>query len=212
MLPLVKTGHRTSTIDYALLDDALASGAVEITEVSDAGVVPELKFLNRGSKPVLVVDGEELLGAKQNRVVNLTILVPAQSPLPFPVSCVGAGGWRARSRSFTSAPRAQYASGRARRMAHVSCSMAMTGDRRSNQADVWDHIAEKAERLQAASPTSAMEAIFTTYESSIDAFVDAIHAVDGQVGAIFAIDDRIVGLDVFDRASTLRKRIGRAHV
>src|SRR3954469_17715586 len=74
MLPLVKTEHRTSTIDYALLDDALASGAGEITDVSEAAVVPELKFLNGGSNPVLVVDGEELLGAKQNRVVNLTIL------------------------------------------------------------------------------------------------------------------------------------------
>lgn len=47
-----------------------------ITEVSEQGVVPQLRFVNRGRVPVLLVDGEELLGAKQNRIVNLSILVP----------------------------------------------------------------------------------------------------------------------------------------
>ena len=93
-----------STLDYLVLDEALASGLVEITEVSEQGSVPELKFINRGPKPVLIVDGEELLGAKQNRIVNLTILVAANSELTIPVSCVEAGRWRSRSRAFTSAP------------------------------------------------------------------------------------------------------------
>ena len=62
------------------------------------------------------MDGEELLGAKQNRIVNLTILVAANSELTIPVSCVEAGRWRARSRAFTSAPRTQFVSGRAKRM------------------------------------------------------------------------------------------------
>jgi hypothetical protein len=194
-------------LEYHVLDDALASSDAEITEVSEAGVVPELRFVNRGRKSVLILDGEELLGAKQNRVVNLTILVPARCELTIPVSCVEAGRWRARSRSFTSAPRAQYASGRAKRMATVSCSMAMTGDRRSNQAEVWDDIADKSMRLQADSPTAAMEAIYRVHERTVDGFVERIHPVDGQVGAMFAIDDRIVGFDLFDRSSTLRKML-----
>jgi hypothetical protein len=56
--------------------------------------------VNRGPEPVLIIDGEELVGAKQNRVVNLTILVAAQSALTIPVSCVEAGRWTARSRAF----------------------------------------------------------------------------------------------------------------
>jgi hypothetical protein len=31
--------------------------------------------LNKGNRPVLMLDGEELIGAKQNRIVNLSILV-----------------------------------------------------------------------------------------------------------------------------------------
>src|SRR3982750_1835211 len=118
MVPLMRrTGDSDeSAAGYILLDEAIQSGAVGITEVSGQGRVPELRVVNRGRAPVLIVDGEELVGAKQNRIVNLTILVAATSELTIPVSCVEAGRWRARSRTFTSAPRTQYAAGRARRM------------------------------------------------------------------------------------------------
>ena len=190
-----------------MLDEALASGLVEITEVSEQGSVPELKFINRGPKPVLIVDGEELLGAKQNRIVNLTILVAANSELTIPVSCVEAGRWRSRSRAFTSAPRTQFVTGRAKRMASVSVSMMASGDRVSDQAEVWGDIAEKSSRLNAESPTAAMGAIFSAHAKSLDAFVAGCAPVDGQVGALFAIGGRVVGFDLFDRPSTLRKML-----
>ena len=190
---------------YQVLDDAIASGAVEVTEVSEQGSVPELRVVNRGRKPTLIVDGEELVGAKQNRIVNLTILVAAQSELTIPVSCVEAGRWRARSRAFAAAPRTQYATGRAKRMAQVTQSMQVSGLYYSDQAEVWSDIAHKAAQLRSASPTGAMESIFTDHAASIDAFVSGLQPVDGQVGTVFAIGGRIVGFDLFDSASTLRK-------
>jgi hypothetical protein len=213
MIPLLKQQSRgtvstpDTSPDYFVLDDALSSGLVEITEVSDQGSVPNLKVVNRAAQPVLIVDGEELLGAKQNRIVNLTILVAAKSDLTIPVSCVEAGRWRMRSRAFTAAPRTQYATGRAKRMAHVSLSMLSTGDRVSDQADVWHDIAQKSSRLNASSPTSAMGAIFSTHSASVETFVSGCAAVDGQVGALFAVGDAIVGFDLFDRPSTLRKML-----
>jgi hypothetical protein len=205
MIPLLLSTLEPSTLEYLVLDEALASGLVEITEVSEQGSVPDLKFINRGPRPVLIVDGEELLGAKQNRIVNLTILVAANSELTIPVSCVEAGRWRSRSRSFTSAPRTQFATGRAKRMASVSISMMARGDRMSDQAEVWNDIAHKSSRMNASSPTSAMESIFSTHAKSLDAFVAGCAPVEGQVGALFAIGGRVIGFDLFDRPSTLRK-------
>jgi len=51
--------------------------------------VPELRLVNRAERPVLIVEGEELVGAKQNRVVNVTKLVNAtpwtpSRPAPMP--------------------------------------------------------------------------------------------------------------------------------
>jgi hypothetical protein len=186
-------------------DEALASGAVVITEVSEQGSVPELRFVNRGAQPTLIVDGEELVGAKQNCVVNLSILVAAQSELTIPVSCVEAGRWRARTREFRTSPRTQYASGRAKRMAQVSASIQTERSYRSDQSAVWADIASKSSRMHASSPTSAMEALYVDHSTSIEKFVEACRPTDWQVGALFAVNGALVGMDLFDREVTLRK-------
>jgi hypothetical protein len=195
------------SFEYVTLDDAIAAGATEVREVSEGGSVPELRVVNRGTLPVLIVDGEELVGAKQNRVVNLSILVPADTDLIIPVSCVEAGRWRARSRAFATAPRAQYASGRAKRMIQVTESIRDRGVHDSDQAEVWADIAAKSARLEAKSPTSAMEALYLDHSSAIDAFVNGCQPLDRQVGALFSIAGSLVGFDLFDRESTLRKML-----
>ncbi len=85
---------------YATLDDALARG-FEITETGPAGTVPELAVSNPLDDAVLLYDGEELVGAKQNRILDVSVLVAARSKLAIPVSCVeqaGGDGCRGASR------------------------------------------------------------------------------------------------------------------
>jgi hypothetical protein len=62
----------TGEPDFLTLEEALNQALVEITEVSEGGHVPELRLINRVKDKVLVVDGEELMGAKQNRIVKTT--------------------------------------------------------------------------------------------------------------------------------------------
>jgi len=73
--------HRAVTprLDYVALDEALDRKLVEVTEVDAAGSVPDLLVKNCGKRSVLIIDGEEVVGAKQNRVVNASILRPAES-------------------------------------------------------------------------------------------------------------------------------------
>src|SRR5215510_968643 len=83
--------------DYLTLDEALEKGLATVTEVSESGSVPEVAFVNKGDSSVLLVDGEELIGAKQNRILNLLICVPAHREVKIPVSCVERGRWSYRS-------------------------------------------------------------------------------------------------------------------
>lgn len=206
MLPLAPRQTRAEEPpSYATLDESLALGLVEITEISDAGSVPELRVVNRGDRPTLIVDGQELVGAKQNRIVNLSILIPALSKLTIPVSCVEAGRWSARSRAFAAAPRTQYATGRARRMEQVSDAMRSHGARHADQADIWNDIALKSERMNARSATGAMDALYLDHASFVEKAVEAFTAGPKQTGALFAVSGRLLGFDLFDRASTLRK-------
>ena len=191
--------------DYLTLDEALALGFAEITEISDHGHVPELKIIVKGQGPVLLVEGEELVGAKQNRVLNLTILASAQQTTVIPVSCVEAGRWHRQSAHFAAAGWAQFAEARAAKVSQVTSSLKTGGERTSDQMAVWDLIADKSARLEAKSETSAMSALYQAMETPLEGFVEACTPVDLQRGALFLIDGNPVGLDAFDSTATWRK-------
>jgi hypothetical protein len=203
IMPILGEGERRP--DYLTLDEALADGSVEVTEVSEAGHVPELKVVVKGAMPVLLIDGEELVGAKQNRVLNLTILAPANRATVIPVSCVESGRWRHMSRAFASAPRAHFAEGRAAKMRQVTASLLSDGHRRSDQGAVWRLIDEKSARLQAPSDTSAMSAVFEKFDAPLEEFVRAFEPVAGQIGAVFFVNGEPAGLELFDAPATWRK-------
>ena len=198
-------GSSEAATGYLTLDEALAMKCAQITEVSESGSVPELKFVNSSGKPIFLLDGEELVGAKQNRILNLSILVPAGVTLIIPVSCVEAGRWHHRSRQFPAAPRAHYAEGRARKMAQVSASMRSTGRRTSDQGEVWQNISEKFAKFDSFSETSAMSDIYEHEAARLEDYVKSFSVLEKQTGAIFAINGQIVGLDLFDSTETLRK-------
>ncbi len=207
MYPLLAEGPERP--EYHLLDQALSQGCARVTEVSVSGSVPELRFVNECDSPVLLLDGEELVGAKQNRILNLTVLAPAHKSIIIPVSCVEAGRWRAESADFASAKRAHYAAGRASKAAHVSASLRNSGTRRSDQSAVWRDISEKSARMQAHSGSEAAAAMYQKHRARLDDFLQAFRSVEEQAGAMFAVNDRIVGLDLFDSPATLSSLLGK---
>jgi hypothetical protein len=88
--------------DYPTLDEVLASQAARVTEMSEHDSVPELKFANESDRTVLLVDGEELIGANQNRVLNITVIVGGKRNVVIPVSCVECSRRSYRSHEFKS--------------------------------------------------------------------------------------------------------------
>jgi len=199
-------------LEYSLLDEAIMAGEIEVTEVSRQGAVPDIRVTNKGDRMVLIVDGEELVGAKQNRVVNTTILVAPHSSLVVPVSCVEQGRWDYGDVVFRSGERILCADIRARKARQVHEAVRVTHELRSNQGEIWDEIACKASRMQAASPSMAMAHIYEKESSRIEEFIPRFQAMDGQVGAAFAINEEILGLDSFGKARSFfrmfRKLLG----
>ena len=160
---------------------------------------------NGAAKPVLILDGEELVGAKQNRIVNLTILVAAQQTLHIPVSCRGgtmgaplARVRRRRAGALRHGPGAEAGAGVVRH--------ALPPERReANQGYVWQDIDEKSRRMKVGSATHAAAAMFQRSRSKLDAFLEDLEAVPRQAGALFTINGIVAGLDVFDSPATWRK-------
>jgi hypothetical protein len=70
---------------------AEAGDRVRITEISEGGSVPNLKMANLGDLPLLLLDGEQQVGIKHDRILNTTVLVAAQTEVTIPVSSVEQG-------------------------------------------------------------------------------------------------------------------------
>src|SRR5262245_40273694 len=140
-----------------------AERSAHITEVSEGGSVPDLVVMNEGDAPLLLLDGEELIGAKQNRVLNTTVLVGASAGVQIPVSCVEQGRWHYRSRGFVSGHTALYASVRRLKASKVSESLRSGSGHQADQHEVWEELAAKASTFGVKSSTGAMHDVYERY-------------------------------------------------
>jgi hypothetical protein len=202
MFPLIAAGGGGEPL-YLNLDQALSAETLRISEVSAAGRVPELLLDNRGDKPVLLLDGEELIGCKQNRVLNVTVLAPAHSTIKIPVSCVEQGRWSPLSEAFSAAPRTQYYSGRAQKVAQVSESLEIGGAFQADQAGIWGDLSLKQARMGARSRTEAMADLYDARDTELKEYTRSFQPQAGQVGALFSMNGRMVGLELFDSTEPL---------
>ena len=191
--------------DYLLLEQALEQDAIEVSEVDASGSVPNLKVLNKGAKRILLLDGEELIGAKQNRILNVTVMVPGNSKIIIPVSCVEAGRWSRQSDFFASAGRTHFYEGRARKAQQVNMSMRNSGRRHADQGEVWETISERADRMNARSPTAAADFIYETHRHSLDEYLKSFKPIKGQTGAVFSLNGKTAGVDVFDSPKVFKR-------
>ena len=187
--------RRDPVAAYTTLDAALRHG-LAITETSAAGSVPELVVANPLDEWVLLYDGEELVGAKQNRILNLTVLVAAGSVTPIPVSCVEAGRWHRRSQTFAAA---RHTAGPGLRLRKARALGADALARGRGQHEVWDAVAEQATRRGVASPTAAHADMFAQHEGALAELREAFPARPGQCGVILVLPDGHVCLDYLSR-------------
>ncbi len=190
--------------DYLLAAEALEAGLLTVTETSEAGTVAELLATTTAEAPVLLLDGEELVGAKQNRILNTAVLLPARAKTVVPVSCVEQGRWRQESPDFRSGS-VSPSHMRGRKSRDVYRSLRGRGRYESDQAGVWDEVEADLREMGATSRTKAMRDAIRHRQEDLDAFCDALPYPDGARGVFVAVGDRFAAVDLFDRAATLEK-------
>jgi hypothetical protein len=180
---------------YVTLDEALALG-LRVTEVDAAGAVPELRVVNPTDRRVLLYDGEELVGAKQNRILNVSVLVEAGAELAIPVSCVEQGRWRDASAAFDAAGHASHPELRRRKAERLAAAPLERG---VAQGEVWDEVADKARRLGVRSATGAHADSYAERRVDLDALAARFPEQPGQCGAVLALAGAPVCLDLVSR-------------
>jgi hypothetical protein len=190
--------------DYLTMKEAMDGGFLTVSELSEGGHVPELKVINRADWPVLLLDGEELAGAKQNRVLNTTILLREHSETVIPVSCTEQGRWSYRSSHFEES--GYIMSAHARRVKNESVSRSAKNKRGydSDQGAVWEQIHAQSVAAKVHSPTVAMRDIHEAKKEDLDAYLEHFTLVQEQKGLLVMINGEVAGLDVLSNLSAFR--------
>ena len=193
VFPLLFSGK--SKLEYSMLRKALNEGHIMITEISENGSVPELKLFNLSESYILLLDGEELEGAKQNRVLNTTILVYPKSEMKVPVSCTEQGRWNRVSAAFHDSEKIMFSRARGNKMSRVHQSLKYGEGYRSDQSEVWKDISDLQSKRNIHSPTSAMKDIYDKEKDNLDDFLKAFPVIGGQCGIIVGLGGHVVGLE-----------------
>jgi hypothetical protein len=194
-----------SSVEYILVDEALKKKSVVVEEISKFGSVPDLLIKNSSDNRVLLIEGEELIGAKQNRILNVSIIVAAHTELKIPVSCVEQGRWRYKKRRFESS--GSHSPHELRYDLKKSVFMSLKGGfgHRSDQGKVWEKVGKIHAAHGISSSTGAMSDAFKELKHRTEDFRKKIKYVDGATGVAVAIGKKVVALELFDKSSTCKK-------
>jgi hypothetical protein len=203
VFPLFCDGQQP--VEYVLADEAMEAGTVTVAEVSKEGSVPTLVVENQGDLRALFLEGEELRGAKQNRILNTTVLVPAQAKLNLPVSCVEMGRWRQTSDLFVSKKIISPYHLRHGLKRSVTLSLKENLGHRSDQQMVWSEVGKQQHVLAVESVTASMADTYDKYEAPLAAVKESVEYATGACGLAAAIGPRIVAADIFDKPATCEK-------
>ena len=185
-----------SPTQHLVLREAIEKGMITISEVSESGHVPELKVVNNADKPVLILDGEELFGAKQNRVLNTTVLLKMKSVTIIPVSCTEQGRWTYRSETFSESGIIMSPNVRRVKNRSVQDSLRSFNEFRSDQGAVWGGIHDQAAAMSVQSPTYAMRDVHERVKDDIGSYAEHFPCLAGQCGLLVAIEGAVAGLDL----------------
>jgi hypothetical protein len=200
IVPLV--GPSSGDPSYRLFDAETAE-EVMVSEVDEGGSVPNIEVDNGLDDRLLLIDGQELIGCKQNRILNTDVLIAAHKKINIPVSCVEAGRWGYRGRKFRPGGHSPGSS-RSRKAELVYQALRRKRGHVSNQADVWHDIEQKMCALGASSPTMAMHDIYEQREQDLAEARAAFELPPETIGVAVYLGDRFLGFDLFDRAATFR--------
>jgi len=197
---------------------ATAHGGLELHELG-GGSIPTVEALT-GTKPVVLFAGDTIVGGRQNRVINVSVWLPAAKATPIPVSCLEARRWNQGHRfetgrkldyAFRATMNKQvYERTRAERET-VAAGPAASGRGQSpsyaaDQGAVWQEISARQARASFRSPTAALHDVYEREAVDLASFVGAFPCPAGATGLAVGIGGRLVALEMFDSSATLAEQ------
>ncbi|WP_462315016.1 ARPP-1 family domain-containing protein [Methanobrevibacter sp.] len=187
-LAIIPLKTEKSYIDILTLKKGLELELVEVKEC-ETSTVNTLIVKNNAVTPLILIDGEEVVGGDQNRIVNSTILVEAKSEMKIPVSCTEKGRWAYKSEFKQSDYIANFNTRRAKE--HASRT------HKHYQDVIWSSISSLEVENHYASPTCAMEESYENLKIDHGKIIKEFNIESGQNGVLIIVNGEVKGFELF---------------
>ena len=175
-------------LDVITLKKGFELGLVNVKECEES-TVNTLVVENMSVTPLLLIDGDEIIGGDQNRIVNGTILIAPKSEMKIPVNCTEHGRWgykhEFKNSNFMATSRTRCAS--------ISANRSSA----SVQNAVWDSIDALETEHGFHSPTQAMSESYENLNANLDEVISKFKTEKGQTGVVVIVDGEIKGFELF---------------
>jgi hypothetical protein len=187
------------TFSYVACNRAIREKQIDVKEMNDAGIVNTIFVLNNSDKFVFLMDGDILAGAKQNRVVNTSILLAPHSKTQIPVSCVEHGRWRHTSSSFTGTDATAPTFLRAVKADQIRASLKAQRGFMSDQGEIWDRVADYQRIHKTGSVTGNLSDTYAQKADDFEKYIEHFLPAPIANGMAVFFGKKLVGIDIFNR-------------
>jgi hypothetical protein len=196
---LQKATADQDTLQYRSSTAAIKEGLLEVREISEGGSVNHVFVLNKSEFYLFLMDGDILMGAKQNRVVNTSVLLAPRSKTQVPVSCVEQGRWDSVSTFFQGANFTAPSFLRADKAGQVRKSLKANRGHMADQGEIWGRVEEYHARLKVSSATGSLSDVYAQREDMFEKFISAFTLAEKANGAAIFMGKEMLSIDLFNR-------------
>lgn len=187
-----------STFHFKPAGPEMQSGRLVISEATGDGVVGKLIALNSTVDYLLLTDADVLAGAKQNRVLNKSVLLAPMTKTVLDVSCVERGRWHYNSSNFSNDGNAAGPDLRREKAASEVRRKTRPGEPAPDtQSTVWSHVGSKMSEMNYRSSTESYAELQRYSMASKGIEFPACEPDPGCNGLAVFMDSKVICADIF---------------
>ena len=181
----------SSSMNIISIHDAYRDSLIQINEVSQEGQVNKIILKNLSTQHVFILDGDIILGAKQNRIFNTSILIGPMKECYLSVSCIEKNRWQKSNSSFRPA---NYLSHKSLRKKKIDSDYNRS---RYNQNEVWDEVSNLNKRYNQRSKTSSHTTLHESKKPLVDNLKYKFDINPNASGLAYFINGNLQGIEMF---------------
>jgi hypothetical protein len=188
--PVYLPGGGEKLGDVLTMAEAAETGKFKIAELEEGASVNNLEVRNDTDKYVVLLAGEMIRGAKQDRIISYDTVIPPGGKFDVDAFCVEAGRWTEVSKHFSYEKEMAPSSVRG------------TAQGKQDQGEVWAEVSKVNAKRGAVTATDALTASYDSEEFRADvkeyerALKDVAQKRD-VVGVIVVAEGEVRAGDVF---------------